>query len=132
MPKKPSKNIKKNKPTKKYKRITRSVTVKKNNRIPVILPPLRKIDDSKKKHKYRIKDPSHMRQKAIDEGVMMEKMGNKNKKMTRKQAAVAKKAQFNVLRIYRRNNYKDQCKLITKDMRYIDKKYGLKKTNDIC
>ena len=132
MPKKTLKNTKKAKPTKKYRRITRSMTTKKNNRIPVILPPLRKIDESKKKHKYHVKDPSHMRKKAIDEGVMMEKMGNKNKKMTRRQAAVAKKARFNVLRIYRRNNYKDQCKVITKDMRYIDKKYGLKKTNDIC
>ena len=132
MPKKTLKNTNKAKPTKKYRRITRSMTTKKNNRIPVILPPLRKIDESKKKHKYRIKDPSHMRKKAIDEGVMMEKMGNKNKKMTRRQAAVAKKARFNVLRIYRRNNYKDQCKIITKDMRYIDKKYGLKKTTDIC
>ena len=39
---------------------------------------------------------------------------------------------FNILRIYRRNNNKKQCKLITKDMRYIDKKYGLNKTKDIC
>ena len=48
------------------------------------------------------------------------------------QAAVAKKGRFNILRIYRRNNNKEQCKLITKDMRYIDKKYGLNKTKDIC
>ena len=40
-------------------------------------------------------------------------------------AALAKKKRFNILRIYRRyNNIKD-CNKITKDMRYIDKKYNL-------
>ena len=66
---------------------------------------------------------------AINEGIRKE-VSKTNK--TKRQAAVAKKGRFNILRIYRRNNNKEQCKLITKDMRYIDKKYGLNNTKDIC
>jgi hypothetical protein len=49
-----------------------------------------------------------------------------------RKAAVAKKKRFNILRIYRRYKNVKDCKKITKDMRYIDKKYKLNKTNDIC
>ena len=49
-----------------------------------------------------------------------------------RKAALAKKKRFNVLRIYRRYKNVKACKKITKDMRYIDKKYKLNKTNDIC
>ena len=49
-----------------------------------------------------------------------------------KKAAIAKKGRFNILRIYRRNNKIKECKLITEDMRYMDEKYGLNKTEDIC
>ena len=95
----------------------------------VILPKLRKIDDSNKKHKYRLSYSTLKRKMAINEGIRKE-VSKTNK--TKRQAAVAKKGRFNILRIYRRNNNKDQCKLITKDMKYIDKKYGLNKTKDIC
>ena len=54
---------------------------------------------------------------------------NKTKK-SRREAAVAK-ARFNVLRIYRKNKKPDECRKLTKDMRYIDKKYGLGETKDI-
>ena len=43
-----------------------------------------------------------------------------------KKATLSKKARFNVLRIHRRNNHKDQRLILTKDMEYIDRKYGLK------
>ena len=49
-----------------------------------------------------------------------------------KQAALAKKGRFNILRIYRRFKKVDECKKITHDMRYMDRKYKLGKTNDIC
>ena len=102
---------------------------RKTKRNVVLLPKLRKIDDSKKKYKYKLSNPSILRKKAINEGIRSEvKKTNK----TKKQAAVAKKGRFNILRIYRRNKNKNQCKIITRDMRYIDKKYGLNKTNSIC
>ena len=70
-----------------------------------------------------------MRKRAINEGIRSEvKKMNK----TQRQAAVSKKGRFNILRIYRRNNNKKQCKIITKDMRYMDKKYGLNNTSSIC
>ena len=44
------------------------------------------------------------------------------------------KARFNVLRIYRRYKNPKECKIITKDMKYIDRKYlgPDAKTSDIC
>jgi len=102
---------------------------RKTQKNVVLLPKLRKIDDSKKKYKYKLSNPSILRKKAINEGIHSEvKKTNK----TKKQAAAAKKGRFNILRIYRRNKNKNQCKIITRDMRYIDKKYGLNKTNSIC
>ena len=44
-------------------------------------------------------------------------------------AAIAKKARFNVLRIYRKNRKLGECNKLTRDMRYIDKKYKLGKTD---
>ena len=87
---------------------------------------LRKIDKSGNVHIYRLKDKFSERIKAIDEGIL-------KKKNTRK-AAIAKKARFNVLRIYRRYSDPSGCKKITRDMRYIDKKYLTSKaiTKNIC
>jgi len=43
-----------------------------------------------------------------------------------------KKARFNVLRLYRKNKDKIGCLRITKDMKYMDKKYKLGNTKNIC
>ena len=51
---------------------------------------------------------------------------------TKRQAATAKKGRLNILRIYRRNKDIPGCKKITRDMKYIDKKYKLGKTDNIC
>mgnify|MGYP001279191480 CR=1 FL=1 len=51
---------------------------------------------------------------------------------TRKRAAIAKKGRFNVLRIYRKNKKVKECKILTHDMKYMDKKYNLGKTRNIC
>ena len=93
------------------------------------LPQLRPISYKNKKHKYHLKDPAEKRRKAIDEGVRMEA---KKTGKTKKQAAIAKKARFNILRIYRRYKNVKDCKKITSDMRYMDKKYKLGKTKNIC
>ena len=53
----------------------------------------------------------------------------KYKNKTQKQAAIAKKGRFNILRIYRRNNNVKDCNIITRDMRYMDKKYKLGETS---
>ena len=92
------------------------------------LPTLRKIDDSHKKHKYHLSDPQSKRILAINEGINYEM---KNRGLTKK-AATSKKGRFNILRIYRKNNKKDECRKLTSDMKYIDKKYNLGKTKNIC
>ena len=56
----------------------------------------------------------------------------KHKKKTKRKAAIAKKGRFNILRIYRRYNNKKDCEKITKDMKYMDNKYKLGKTKNIC
>ena len=81
----------------------------------VLLPKLRKIDYKTRKHAYKLKSSTRKRRMAIDEGVKMEK-----KKTGRtEKAAVAKKARFNILRIYRKNKTKE-CEILTKDM-HMDK-----------
>ena len=52
-------------------------------------------------------------------------------KGTRK-AATSKKSRLNILRIYRKNNNPKECNIITRDMKYLDKKYNLGKTKNIC
>ena len=99
------------------------------NKTRKLLPKLRKISKKNKKHHYHLKDPHKKRVLAIDEGIRYE-MKHKNK--TQKKAAIAKKGRFNILRIYRRNKHIKDCNKITKDMRYIDKKYKLGKTKNIC
>ena len=93
------------------------------------LPRLRPLTMYKKKHKYKLKDPFKKRILALNEGVNYE---FKKKKKTKKQAAISKKGRLNILRIYRRNNNIRHCKRITRDMRYLDKKYKLGKTKQIC
>jgi len=94
-----------------------------------LLPKLRKISYKNKKHRYHIKDSFSKRKLAIHEGINMEA---KKSGKTKKRAAVAKKGRFNILRIYRKNKKPGECRKITKDMKYIDKKYKLGKTKDIC
>ena len=93
------------------------------------LPKLRKVSYKNKKHHYRLKDPFKKRKLAIHEGVNKEA---KKTGKTRKKAAIAKKGRFNILRIYRKNKKVKECNIITHDMRYMDKKYGLGKTENIC
>ena len=94
-----------------------------------LLPKLRKISKKNKKQHYKLKDPQKKRILAINEGVRYEM---KYKNRTQKQAATAKKGRFNILRIYRRNKNIKDCNKITSDMRYMDKKYKLGKTTNIC
>tara|TARA_X000000368_G_scaffold416263_1_gene409806 strand:+ start:1248 stop:1949 length:702 start_codon:yes stop_codon:yes gene_type:complete len=94
-----------------------------------LLPKLKKSLNTKKKYYYKLKYPANTRRLAINEGINYE-----NKKMNKslKKAATAKKGRLNILRIYRRYKKVDECNKITSDMRYIDKKYKLGKTKNIC
>ncbi len=94
-----------------------------------LLPKLRKIDKTGKKYHYKLNQTARRRRMALNEGVRDEM---KRKGMTRRRAATAKKARLNVLRIYRRNKNVKDCEKITRDMAYIDKKYNLGKTKNIC
>ena len=93
------------------------------------LPTLSKVSFINKKYKYKINQSTRKRRLAIDEGVRKEA---RKLNKTKKQAAKAKKGRFNILRIYRRYNNKKDCEILTKDMKYMDKKYGLNKTKNIC
>ena len=93
------------------------------------LPKLKKVSKKGKRHHYKLKDPFNKRKLAIHEGVNME---SKKTGKTKKKAAIAKKGRFNILRIYRRNKKVKECEIITHDMRYMDKKYDLGKTKNIC
>lgn len=94
-----------------------------------LLPKLKQVTYKNKKHRYHIKDSTTKRRRAINEGVKKER--KKTKKNMRSSAA-AKKARFNVLRIYRRYKNPEECEILTRDMKYMDKKYGLGTTKNIC
>ena len=94
-----------------------------------LLPKLRKISYKNKKHHYKLKDPFFKRKLAIIEGVEAEA---RQTKKTMKKAAIAKKGRFNILRIYRKYKKVKECKKITHDMKYMDRKYKLGKTRNIC
>jgi hypothetical protein len=101
----------------------------KKNKTNRILPQLKPVMMKNKKYTYKLNDPPSLRHKAIDEGIRYE---NKHMNKTKKQAAISKKGRFNILRIYRRNNNLKECKILTKDMEYMEKKYKLGKTSKIC
>lgn len=105
------------------------VKTKKSKSVRVLLPKLRKISYKNRKHTYKLKYSAKKRHLAIDEGVSMEK--KKTGRTTRK-AAIAKKGRFNILRIYRKNKKPEECEKLTRDMKYMDKKYKLGKTKNIC
>jgi len=94
-----------------------------------LLPKLRRIDYKNKKYKYKLKNSTRRRRMAINEGVISEK---KKTNKTLRRAAIAKKGRFNILRIYRKNKKPRECNIITQDMRYMDRKYKLGKTRNIC
>ena len=93
------------------------------------LPKLQKVSYKNKKHHYKLKDPFKKRKLAIDEGIKSE---SKKKGNTIKSSALSKKGRFNILRIYRKYSNVKDCKTLTHDMKYMDKKYKLGKTTDIC
>ena len=66
----------------------------KSKKREILLPKLKKIDYSKKKIRYKLKDGVKRRRAAINDGVRMEQ---KKTGKTRKKAAIAKKGRFNIL-----------------------------------
>ena len=103
--------------------------MKKKGGSQKLLPALKPIDYSDKKHRYKLKYPSKKRHLALDEGVYTE---SKKKKIPKRKAAISKKGRLNILRIYRRNKHVKDCQKITTDMKYLNKKYKLGSTKNIC
>ena len=101
----------------------------RNSQTRKLLPKLKKVDYTGKKYHYKLAQTARRRRMALNEGIQTEiqRLGK-----TKRQAATAKKGRLNILRIYRRNKNVKDCKKITRDMRYIDKKYKLGKTASIC
>ena len=94
-----------------------------------LLPKLRKLLKENKKHIYKLYDPQYKRILAMEEGIHQKKNKTKKDKIN---AAKMKKARFNVLRLYRKNKDKKGCNNFTKDMKYLDTKYNLGNTKNIC
>ncbi len=113
----------------KGKKNSRKQNNKKLTKKRVLLPKLRPINNKNVRHKYKLSDPQSKRILAINEGIRDEV---KKTGKTLKKAAISKKGRFNILRIYRKNKRPQECKRITNDMKYIDKKYSLGKTTNIC
>ena len=77
---------------------------------------------------YKLKDPAKIRHKALDQKI---KASGKNKGLAK--AALSKKKRLGVLRVYRKYKKIQECKIITRDMRYINRKYLPKgTTKQIC
>ena len=133
-PRKSPRTSPKTKTSPKRKTSTRTSPRKSPKRKVTKLPQLRDLSskdrkDHNKKYKYHIHESDFKRRRAINEGIK-----SKKTKSAQLKAAKDKKARFNVLRIYRRYKNPKECKIITKDMRYIDRKYlgPDAKTSDIC
>lgn len=104
--------------------MTKTTKTRKN-----ILPKLRETSKKGKKYIYKLRKTPRSRHMALNEGVKMEM---KKRNTTMKKAAQAKKARLNIQRIYRRYSNITDCEKITDDMRYLDKKYKLGETTNIC
>ena len=99
-------------------------------KVNIIKIPLKKEDKiGTKKFPYKLSDKANKRRNAIDYSI---KLNAKNKNISIEKSAIAKKKRLNVLRIYRKNNYPIECRKITFDIKYIDRKYKLKNTTKIC
>jgi hypothetical protein len=120
---------KKGKKTRNSRTSKKTKKSKKGKNTKILKITLRKIGKKNVRHHYTLDATSKKRHMAIAEGVNKEA---KKTNRTRKQAAVAKKARLNVLRMYRKNNNPKQCNIITRDMEYMDNKYKLGKTVNIC
>jgi len=87
------------------------------------------LDETGMRYKYKLDKTARSRRLALTERV--DKDTKKTGRSTRR-VAIAKKGRLNVLRIYRRYRNVPECKKITSDMRYMDRKYNLGKTKNIC
>lgn len=94
-----------------------------------VLPKLKKESKINTKYKYKIKETKKNRRKAIAEYV---KTKSKIQGNPLRKTALKKKARFNILRIYRRYKKVDECNKITGDMKFMDTKYNLGYTKNIC
>ena len=82
-----------------------------------------------KKLPYRLNDDANTRRKALLQGI---KKTQKKYKVSEKNAALMKKKKLNVLRIYRKKSNPIQCRKITYDIKFLDKKYKFNSTKNIC
>ena len=82
---------------------------------------------NKPKYGYSLKKTNKERQYALNKDI-------KAQKRNKSEAALAKIRRFGLIRILHRRKNPEYCKILTKDMRYLDKKYrnGKGKINDIC
>lgn len=82
---------------------------------------------NKPKYGYSLKKTNKERQKSLDKDI-------KAQKREKSGAALAKIRRFGLIRILHRKKNPKYCKILTKDMRYLNKKYrgGKGKINDIC
>jgi len=95
----------------------------------VVKIPMRMEPVGPKKYPYKLDDDAKTRRVSLIKGI---KAAQKKYKVTEQEAAMMKKKKLNVLRIYRKNSNPIHCRKITFDIKYLDKKYNLGSTNNIC
>lgn len=77
------------------------------------------------KQDYKLKNSTQKRHKELNNYIQYEK---RKRNITKRNSAISKKKRLNVLRIYN----KKYCDVLTRDMKYLNKTYGLGKTKNIC
>ena len=91
-------------------------------------------EKARKRYHYHLHLSAFERRRALAAGILSEQ---RKRKISLREAATAKKARLNVLRIYRKYKRQRECLIITRDMMWIDKTYLNKKgykatTKNIC
>ena len=90
------------------------------------------IKKNKSPYEYHIKDNLKKRRSMLDKII---KWHSAERNISERSAAISKKRHLNTLRIYRKNKHDKKSiknkRILTSDMKYLDKKYELGKTNEI-
>ena len=86
------------------------------------MPKLRKINYKNRKHTYKLKFTAKKRRLAIDEGVEMEK-----KKTGKTKEPPLQKKEDSIYCVFIENIRNQKMEILTRDMKYMDRKYKLGK-----
>ena len=78
---------------------------------------------------YHLSDSTRVRRRALQRCI---RRLARRKGEAERRSAKRVKARLNVLRIYRRRRDPEGCRLLTRDMRFLDRTYGGGRTRTLC